>query len=637
MRNIFSERGNFFKVSSNNDLVLEQQRNKLTESHKTLELHIVQLQTSLEGLKLENSQLRESNMRLKENYETLELTNNKLQKKYQEDIADLSKKIKDTDSSFNNTLDKLSATKKENELFKNYVTWYRNTYENRSILGVLKEKIKSLLKKKLNDKIRGRNHSSKDLNGNTSPEHVAISNSQNLIKRHSYYLNPANDIKLSDDGIYTTTSTDPFFLVDLKNKRLKQGWYWLHVKVTEEEGKMQTPKLYYDCGQGFNEEDIWNLPNANNGKIESLVRFQAKIKQLRFDPTTIECTFTIKEFHLKSISKIKAFQIAALKHGKNHFLYGSYFFVFGKLVSTLFKSGISGINKKINDSISLNERETQAIYTNWCALYDTISENQFDIIKSLSDGLAYQPLFSIIMPVYNAPLNYLKKAIKSVENQAYKNWELCIADDKSTNRNVSRLLQKYQSKDKRIKVIFRKTNGHISNASNSALELATGDYIVLLDQDDELRPHSLYMVAKVINENRKLELVYSDEDKIDEEGNRFDPYFKTDWNKDLFYGQNLICHLGVYKLSLIKKIGGFRPGYEGSQDYDLALRCIEHLKYDQIYHIPHVLYHWRAIKGSTAVIMSNKNYAIDAGIKALKDHLKRTDQKATVEQNINSS
>ena len=155
--------------------------------------------------------------------------------------------------------------------------------------------------------------------------------------------------------------------------------------------------------------------------------------------------------------------------------------------------------------------------------------------------------------------------------------------------------------------------------------------MVLLDQDDELPVHCLYMVAAAINKNRNLGIIYSDEDKIDENGNRFDPYFKTDWNKDLFYGQNLISHLGVYKLSLIRKIRGFRVGYEGSQDYDLCLRCVAKTQDSRIRHIPYVLYHWRAIPGSTALATSEKSYAEVAAQKALSDYFRIAHAKVKVE------
>lgn len=505
----------------------------------------------------------------------------------------------------------------EISLLKKNSQWYIDTYVNRSLLGTLKEKIKSGLKKKL---ILDNDQSGKKTGG------------------HRYSLLPVNDLqKLDDTGQYSSTGTDPFFLVGLENAVLKAGWYWLSMEFKEVKGVV-APRLYYDYGQGFNETDIWNLPNVSNDKIECLVHFPFRIYGLRFDPTITRCTFTINDFNLTPIRRIKALQIAISKYKEINWPRRNQISFYTGLLITFLKSGQASLRKRLRDSVTYSHNEIlMEKYREWCTLYDTLSPRQLETVRALAGNLAYQPLFSVIMPVYNAPVKFLKMAIESVRKQAYKNWELCIADDRSTNEAVRKLLKEYQAIDPRIKVIFRSTNGHISIASNSAVAMASGDYIVLLDQDDELPPHCLYMVAKAINENRALELIYSDEDKIDEQGNRFDPYFKSDWNKDLFYGQNLISHLGVYKLSLIKKIGWFREGYEGSQDYDLALRCIEHLAPYQIHHIPHVLYHWRAIEGSTSVNLSNKNYAFDAGLRALKDHLRRTGQSAVAEQNIFNS
>ena len=435
-----------------------------------------------------------------------------------------------------------------------------------------------------------------------------------------------------------TPGTAPLFSVNLENKGLKAGWYWLSIEVTDIKDNLISPKLYFNCGRGFNEEDVWNLPEISNGKIESLIYFPAAVTNLQFDLTVTRSAFTIKDLHLKPLSKTKAFLKAIAGYKKKYYPQSSYTSFLGQLAASSLKTKKFDFRQKLSDFIYKKESATDPeAYKKWYTLYDTISKQDIETIQSLSAQLTYQPLFSVIMPVYNAPIPFLKKAIESVINQAYQNWELCMADDSSTDPDVKHLLQTYQAKDQRIKVIYRQTNGHISQASNSALELATGEYIALLDQDDELRPHSLYMIASVINNNRNVALVYSDEDKIDESGNRFDPYFKTDWNKDLFYGHNMISHLTAYKHSLVKSIGGFRQGYEGSQDYDLALRCIEQIQPEQIHHIPHILYHWRAIKGSTALGISNKHYAYDAAISALNDHLKRTKQHGTAIPNINSS
>ena len=225
----------------------------------------------------------------------------------------------------------------------------------------------------------------------------------------------------------------------------------------------------------------------------------------------------------------------------------------------------------------------------------------------------------------------LEAAIESVQGQLYPHWELCIADDASTDKSVRRLLRKYAESDPRIKVTFRERNGHISAASNSAIELASGEFIAFLDNDDTLTEHALFWVAHTIAEHPDVGLLYSDEDKIDQLGNRYEPYFKCDWNPDLFLSHNMICHLGVYRSDLVRAVGGFREGYEGAQDYDLALRCIERLAPQQIRHIPRVLYHWRSHPGSTARGGSEKPYALVAGQRALDDHFARIGLSAKAE------
>src|SRR5690606_5375309 len=175
----------------------------------------------------------------------------------------------------------------------------------------------------------------------------------------------------------------------------------------------------------------------------------------------------------------------------------------------------------------------------------------------------------------------------------------------------------------RIEVIRRESNGHISEASNSALAIARGDYVALLDHDDELRPHALLEVAELLAGDGTIGLVYSDEDKLDADGRRFDPYFKPDFDPDLLRSQNYVCHFTTIRTELVRAVGGFRKGFEGSQDHDLILRCTERLAPAQVRHIPKVLYHWRAIPGSTALARDAKDYASSAGARAVEDHLRR--------------
>lgn len=262
------------------------------------------------------------------------------------------------------------------------------------------------------------------------------------------------------------------------------------------------------------------------------------------------------------------------------------------------------------------------------------NQNNLRSMVRKSSLLAYQPTISIILPVYNPPPEFLRRAIASVVNQVYPYWELCIADDASTDRQIRKILTEYAAKDSRIKVVFRPENGHISACSNSALEIATGEFIALLDHDDLLTLDALYEVILLLNSHSEADMIYSDEDKIsqDEEDHEqlSNPYFKPDWCPDSFLSRMYTCHLGIYRRELVNAIGGFRVGYEGSQDYDLVLRLTEKTK--QIFHIPKVLYHWRDHSHSTANSSGQKPYAVVAAEKALLEALERRDEPGQVLQ-----
>ncbi len=262
-------------------------------------------------------------------------------------------------------------------------------------------------------------------------------------------------------------------------------------------------------------------------------------------------------------------------------------------------------------------------YTDWVQRFDTTTPSLMAHLRSRAEKLLHPPMLSVLMPVYNTAERWLTSAIESVRAQAYPHWELCIADDASSTPHLRPLLEHYARLDRRIKVSFRANNGHISAASNTALELATGVFCVLLDHDDELAPHALLCVAEALNAHPDTEVIYSDEDKIDESGNRFDPHFKPDWNPDLLVGQNYLSHLTAYRTTRLTAVGGFRPGFEGAQDWDLALRVTEQVSPGQVKHIPRVLYHWRAVEGSTAMQLQEKDYAVQAARRALEEHFSR--------------
>ncbi len=241
-------------------------------------------------------------------------------------------------------------------------------------------------------------------------------------------------------------------------------------------------------------------------------------------------------------------------------------------------------------------------------------------VDQLLDRLRRKPVISVLLPVYNTPEKWLRLAIESVVNQQYPRWELCIADDCSTAPHVRKILEEYRQKDSRIKIVYRSENGHIARATNSVLEIATGDFIALLDHDDEITRDALLEVALAHNECPQAEWIYSDEDKIDEDNYCSDPFFKPDWAPDYFLTCMYTCHLGVYRTARVREIGGFRPEVNGAQDYDLALRLMA--RNVNVHHIPKVLYHWRTLATSTASGGDAKDYAYPAAQRAIGNYLK---------------
>lgn len=253
-------------------------------------------------------------------------------------------------------------------------------------------------------------------------------------------------------------------------------------------------------------------------------------------------------------------------------------------------------------------------------------------MRQQATRIAYRPLVSIVVPVYNPEPDWLSEAIASVRSQLYDNWELCMADDGSTKPGVHDALRQAAEADPRVKVTYLEKNGGISAASNAALALASGEFVGLLDHDDELKPDALLEVVKLLNENRELDYVYTDEDKKEPDGRLVEPFFKPDWSPDLEMSINYVTHFSVFRRELIKRAGGFRPQCDGSQDYDLVLRVTELT--DRIAHVPLPLYTWRKVPGSAAANAGAKGYAFKAAQKALGDALARRSNDGDVEDGL---
>ena len=240
-----------------------------------------------------------------------------------------------------------------------------------------------------------------------------------------------------------------------------------------------------------------------------------------------------------------------------------------------------------------------------------------------------QPKFSIVTPVFNPPEHAFRSCIESVLHQTYANWEWCIADDGSSEPHVEDLLRSAEA-DPRIRVVRQQANEGIVAASNRAASQASGEFICLLDHDDLLAEHALESVAEAVHEFPDVDYIYSDEDKIDSDGNHYEHFRKPDWSPERLLGQNYCSHLSTIRRSVFEQVGGFRTGFDGSQDYDLVLRVTELSR--RVVHLPDVLYHWRAVAGSTASDFDAKPQAFGAAIEALRGHLDRTGQHGEVEQ-----
>ncbi|KAB2928374.1 MAG: glycosyltransferase [Dechloromonas sp.] len=268
-------------------------------------------------------------------------------------------------------------------------------------------------------------------------------------------------------------------------------------------------------------------------------------------------------------------------------------------------------------------------YADWRKREDADAAGEHARLQAELAALDSPPLISIVMPVCDPPERWLQQAIDSVRRQGYPCWELCIADDASRSVPVRQLLRAAAAADSRIRLVFRESRGHICAATRSALELATGDFITFLDHDDELAPAALAYVACEIGRHPETDLLYSDEDLIGTDGQRYNPYFKPDWNPELLRSQNYLCHLVVYRATLLHSLDILAPEVQGSQDWDLALRASE--RAGHIRHLPRILYHWRSLPGSTAHSDTAKRYALTAGRLAVQAQLQRCSETAEVE------
>ena len=413
-------------------------------------------------------------------------------------------------------------------------------------------------------------------------------------------------------------------VLQLNNAWPGKGLPWLQ---TESAQKQRLIRYFTALGAREAERFALNEVVAERDRLNEVVAERDRQIAALYSSTSWRITRPLRvvAHQLKRTRQLGKLVMPAIAYG------GGLRSTFKKAVNLYRREGFAGIRRGVRMVVaSRGITPTRAPegcdrndYAEWIRRYDTLTDEMRASMYTRIASCTHKPLISVVLPTYNPKPEWLIEAIESVRTQIYPHWELCIADDASTDKAIRHILERYARADARIKVVFREQNGHISAASNSALELVTGEWVALLDHDDLMSEHALFWVAEAIQKNPEARLIYSDEDKIDESGKRFDPYFKCDWNVDLFYSHNMICHLGVYRADILNSIGGFRVGLEGAQDYDLALRCIERIGKKQIHHVARVLYHWRMHTESTAQSADTKPYAMLAGERALNEHFQR--------------
>lgn len=423
------------------------------------------------------------------------------------------------------------------------------------------------------------------------------------------------------EGQFFATDADPQLRLAYPHA-VRAGWYMLEVKLQLPSTFAET-KLYPNMGDGESDSTAITLRVRTERLAKRLV-YLPKAATLRFDPLETTGAFQVQHLRLARVTRSFAINRMRKKLTENHPAY---------VLKTRQKkhaatSSTSG-NLQPSDEMKLwtdygklfRPHSSLMAYADWIEQIEMPNLPSHAMQTATMATWQWQPRFSIVTPVYNTDETALRGCLESVLAQTYPHWELCIADDASTAAHVRRILTEYAARDVRIKVSHRSENGHIVEASNTALSMSTGEFIALLDHDDSLAPHALYAVAHALQQRPTAQLVYSDEDKLDATGQRSDPYFKPDFSPDLLYSQNYFCHLGVYRRDLVQAVGGFRKGYEGSQDYDLVLRCVARVNDPcNVLHIPQVLYHWRMAEGSTASGQEQKPYATEAARKALQEH-----------------
>jgi O-antigen biosynthesis protein len=440
-------------------------------------------------------------------------------------------------------------------------------------------------------------------------------------REYTFEIVPGSQVEVTAPGGFHSVGDDPQLELVPTGGKYPYGLVTLRHQL---ESDVDEATLFFDVGSGYGPSGQVSIPS---GVHEVIVALPPDVRGLRLDPRESPGPFRLSGVTITEISIPGLLGQRGLVLARSVAEPRRLRALLGSALQALRTRGLPSVARVPVPARPAGQERT---YPRWLRRYGTFTEEERRRARVAIETWQLRPRISVVMPVFNAPEGLLARAIESVRAQVYENWELCIADDASTDPAVGKVLAAFAAQDARIRPKLRERNGHIVEATNSALADVAGEFVVFLDHDDEFTPDALALVVNALNRWPETDLLYSDEDKLDEQGERFDPAFKPRWSPELLLAQNYVCHLLAIRTALIRKVGGMRPGFEGSQDHDLVLRLSEIISTDRIRHLPFVLYHWRRSSGSTATSEDAKPYAGGAGVLAVKEALQRRGLRAEV-------
>jgi GT2 family glycosyltransferase len=436
--------------------------------------------------------------------------------------------------------------------------------------------------------------------------------------RRRVVLSPIRFVDLEEQarpGTWRSTGPLPKIELGASGARFPAGWVMLSLEVTVLAADSAFGEVRPDSGEGFAAAAPVRVPRTLDGKC--FVRLPDFVRGLQYQPIKGAGCFALGAISAQEVGWIEVLVRQLLGYCRAERL--TPVTALRAAVVHARVHGIKALWTWIREYAGGEQRDQY--YGPWAARQELRLLQASNELRARADALAYRPKFSILMPVYRTPERWLRKAIESVFGQLYGDWELCICDDNSERPSIEAILNEYLRKDARIRIVRRKSNGHIAVATNDALRLASGEFICLMDHDDVLSPDALLEFALALNEDRNVDLIYSDEDFISIDDVRYAPMLKPAWSPENLESQMYVGHFVCCRADIARQIGGFRPEVAGAQDFDFVLRYTE--RASNVRHVPKILYHWRAVPGSTAVAIDRKPYVVDAQKRALEDRLGR--------------